>query len=101
MPGSQWSRVVSLLRLGHMLSGSSCASWCSGISQDPTLDIFVGWDKIVCLTKSMTASLWSKTQGSHLGVRKKALDLDTEAFSVSLGSVAYQLCDFGQITAPL
>lgn len=53
--------------------------------------------------KSMDASfnLWSEIQGSQLGVQKKTLDLETEGSSVSLGSVAYELCDFGQITPPL
>lgn len=100
VPGFQWSRVMSLLRLGHILWFILC--------------LLVLWDFTgphfghpgrgkVYPAKSMDASfsLWSKIQGSHLGVRKKTLDLATEGSSVSLGAVAYELCDFGQITPPL
>lgn len=58
---------------------------------------------VFCPAKSMVASLdlWSKTQGSHLGVRKRALDLETKGSNISPDSVAYKLCDFGEITPPL
>lgn len=93
----------------HVFCGSSCAScalcfhwrW-SYLDGRVTLSTSSCWARLFVLQKAwMPLNLWSKTQGSHLGVRKRSLDLETKGSSVTSGSVACELCDSEQIIAPL
>lgn len=89
---SEWS-LLALPRLQACILWFILCLLCSVLSLAlvlfgwrVTLDIFL-LGKIVCPTKSLNASkLMVLTQGSHLGVSERSLDLETKGSSVTSGS---------------